>query len=446
MAVFVLDKRKRPLMPCSEKRARLLLERSRAVVHRRYPFTIRLKDRIGGVVQPIRIKLDPGASTTGVALVREREDGQHVLHLAEIVHRGHAIHKKMQQRAAFRRRRRSANLRYRKKRFENRTRPEGWLPPSLQSRVDNSAGWVDRYRRLAPVSAISVEHVRFDMQKMQNPEIGGMEYQQGELVGYELREYLLEKWGRMCAYCGAENVPLQIEHINAQTHGGSNRASNLTLACCHCNQRKGALPVEVFLKDRPDVLKHILAHVRKPLDAAAAVNATRWALVDRLRQTGLPLERSSGGRTKWNRHRFDVPKEHCLDAACVGNVEALSDWDRPVFAIGCTGRGSYQRTRLTAHGFPRSYLMRQKTVHGFQTGNMVRAVLTTGKKAGVHIGRVAVRATGSFNIQTPLGVVQGIWWKHCTLLSRADGHSYHTERRTRLLPMAQARGLRREEV
>jgi hypothetical protein len=87
--------------------------------------------------------------------------------------------------------------------------------------------------------------------------------------------------------------------------------------------------------------------------------------------------------------------------------------------------------------------MRQKTVHGFQTGDMVRAVLTTGKKAGVHIGRVAVRATGSFNIQTPRGVVQGIWWKHCTLLSRADGYAYHVERRTRLLPMPEARGLHR---
>src|SRR5438128_8152530 len=134
MAVFVLDKRKTPLMPCSERRARLLLERGKAVVHRRYPFTIRLKERVGGAVQAVRLKVDPGAQTTGVALVREDERGQHVLHLAEIAHRGPAIRKRLRQRAAFRRRRRSANLRYRARRFANRRCPKGWLPPSLQSR------------------------------------------------------------------------------------------------------------------------------------------------------------------------------------------------------------------------------------------------------------------------------------------------------------------------
>src|ERR671936_1677659 len=125
MAVFVLDKRKKPLMPCSEKRARLLLERGKAVVHRRYPFTIRLKERVGGTVQPVRLKLDPGAQTTGLALVREAEDGQHVLHLAEIAHRGAVIRKRLRQRAAFRRRRRSANLRYRARRCVNRQRSTG---------------------------------------------------------------------------------------------------------------------------------------------------------------------------------------------------------------------------------------------------------------------------------------------------------------------------------
>src|ERR671936_2779650 len=170
MAVFVLDKRKKPLMPCSEKRARLLLERGKAVVHRRYPFTIRLKERVGGAVQPVRLKVDPGAQTTGVALVREAGDGQHVLHLAEIAHRGATIRKRLLQRAAFRRRR-SANLRYRARRCANRRRSKGWLPPSLQSRGDNTAAWVRRYRRLVPVSALSVEHVRFDTQLLQKPDI-----------------------------------------------------------------------------------------------------------------------------------------------------------------------------------------------------------------------------------------------------------------------------------
>jgi hypothetical protein len=72
MAVFVLDQHKEPLMPCSERRARLLLRRQRAVVHRLVPFTIRLKDRTcaTSAVQPVVLKLDPGSKTTGVALVR----------------------------------------------------------------------------------------------------------------------------------------------------------------------------------------------------------------------------------------------------------------------------------------------------------------------------------------------------------------------------------------
>ena len=194
MSVFVLDRKKKPLMPCSEKRARLLLTRGKAVVDRMYPFTIRLKERVGGEVQPLRVKLDPGAKVTGVAIVREAEDGQHVLHLAEIAHKGALVRKRMQQRATYRRRRRSVNLRHRAKRFDNRRRPPGWLPPSLRCRIDHSKSWVDRYQRLAPARALSVEHVRFDLQKMANPEISGAEYQRGELRGYEVREYLLEKW------------------------------------------------------------------------------------------------------------------------------------------------------------------------------------------------------------------------------------------------------------
>jgi len=298
-------------------------------------------------------------------------------------------------------------------------------------------GWVRRYRRLAPVAAVSVEHVRFDLQKVEHPAIQGVEYQQGSLAGYEVREYLLEKWGRRCAYCGATNVPLQIDHICPQARGGSNSVSNLTLACRPCNEAKGATPIQEFLHEKPEVLGRVLAQAKSPLAAAAAVNTTRWALVEHLRRCGLPLELSSGGRTKWNRARLAVPKEHSLDAACVGEVAALHGWHTCVLYIGCRGRGSYQRTRLTAAGFPCGYLLRQKRVRGFQTGDMVKAVVPCGKKKGEYVGRVAIRATGSFNIQTPTGVVQGISWKHCLLLSRADGHAYSTKGRAATAEYAQ---------
>ena len=189
-------------MPCSNARARILIRKGRATVYRLFPFTIQLIDRVSGDVQPVAIKFDPGAKTTGVAIVREDQEDpakQTVLHLAEVSHRGQAIRKHMVQRAMFRRRRRTANLRYRAPRFNNRTRPKGWLPPSLQSRVDNVASWLNRYRKLAPITSIYVESVRFDMQALENPDIEGLEYQRGTLFGAELWEYLLEKWGRRCA-------------------------------------------------------------------------------------------------------------------------------------------------------------------------------------------------------------------------------------------------------
>jgi hypothetical protein len=199
-------------MPCTVSRAKEFLKKGRARVHKLYPFTIRLVDREGGDTQPISIKIDPGATTTGLALNRKDsrdKTKQTVLHLAEITHRGSKIHKQMQQRSAYRGRRRSANLRYRAPRFNNRTKGDGWLPPSIQSRVDNILSWFNRYRALIPITSIDLERVRFDTQLLQNPEITGVEYQQGILAGYEVREYLLEKWGRKCAYCDKENVPLQ---------------------------------------------------------------------------------------------------------------------------------------------------------------------------------------------------------------------------------------------
>jgi 5-methylcytosine-specific restriction endonuclease McrA len=426
MAVFVLDRDGNPLMPCSEKRARLLLSRGRARVHRRLPFVIRLVDRLQAdcQLQPVAIKIDPGSKVTGMALVRQNGHHLAVLSLIELVHRGAAIKKALQQRSAFRRRRRSANLRHRAPRFDNRTRREGWLPPSLQHRVETTMSWVKRLRRWLPVESLVVERVKFDLQKMQNPEITGIEYQQGELAGYEVREYLLEKWGRQCAYCGIENTPLEVEHIVSRRNGGSDRVANLTLACRCCNQKKGHQPIERFLEHKPELLKRILAKAKTPLRDAAAVNATRNRLFADLLKTGLPVETGSGAQTKFNRKQLAIPKTHALDAACVGQVASIEAWQQPVLTIKAAGRGDYQRTRLTAQGFPRGYLTRQKRHFGFQTGDQVKACVTQGKKAGRYEGRVAVRATGSFNIQTPSGVIQGIGYKYCTLIQRADGYGY----------------------
>ena len=432
--VFVVGSNAKPLMPCHPARARQLLQRRRARVHRFYPYTIRLVERKARVTQPVVLKIDPGAVTTGIALNRQElndKTSQIVLHLAELTHRGAQIRAALCQRRGYRHRRRSANLRYRAPRFLNRTRPKGWVPPSLQARVDNIVSWQRRYAKLVPITSIEIESVKFDLQKLENPEISGTAYQQGTLAGYELREYLLEKWDRKCAYCDAKNVPLQVEHIVPQRPNnpfapkGSDRPSNLTIACEPCNRAKSNRPIEEFLAAQPGRLDRILSHTRKPLDAAAAVNATRATIVRELQGvSSIPVVSFSGGRTKFTRSKLGIPKTHALDAACVGEVEELQNWKAPVLRIKATGQGSYQRTRVTRNRFPRGYLPRRKSVKGFRTGDFVKAVVPAGKKAGTYVGRVAVRSKGSFDVQTGTGTIQGIGYRYCRRLFLGDGYRY----------------------
>lgn len=237
--VFVLDQHQTPLMPCTEKRARKLLEHDQAVIHTMAPFTIRLKDRLtkDSAYQRPRIKFDPGSQTTGVAIILDGTKGAKVIFFAEIVHKAH-IKARLDARRTLRRGRRYRKTRYRQPRFHNRKRRMGWLPPAVEARVNQILHVLAKLRKRVPTTAINVEHVLFDTQKLQNPDISGVEYQQGTLLGYEVREYLLEKWGRACVYCGATTVPLEIEHMIPKSRGGTNRISNLALACHDCNQQK----------------------------------------------------------------------------------------------------------------------------------------------------------------------------------------------------------------
>ncbi|MGK7873222.1 MAG: RNA-guided endonuclease IscB [Xenococcaceae cyanobacterium] len=425
MFVFVLDKNKKPLSPCHPARARRLLSSGRASVFRRYPFTIIIHEKQLQTcqTQSHRLKIDPGAKTTGLAILQ----GNKVIWAAQLTHRGFQIRDALRARRQLRRSRRHRHTRYRKPRFLNRRRPEGWLAPSLMSRVHNIITWVKRLCRYCPIDSLSQELVRFDNHALINPEISGVQYQQGELFGYEVREYLLEKWKRKCAYCGATNTRLEVEHIYPKSKGGSNRISNLTLACRPCNQAKGHLEIEQFLSGKPNILKQILAQANKPLADAAAVNATRWKLSSMLKSTGLPVEIGSGGLTKYNRCRQELPKTHWLDAACVGKStpEKLIVGVQKPLLISAKGHGARQSCRTNKYGFPIRHCSRHKIHKGFQTGDIVKAVVTKGKKIGTYVGRVATRATGSFNISTKCGLVQGISYKYCKPVQRKDGYAYH---------------------
>lgn len=430
--IFVLDTNKNPLNPIHPARARMLLQERKAAVWKRYPFTIILKDALPNAdVAPLRLKIDPGAKFTGLALVNDASS--EVVWAAELEHRGFQIRDALTKRRQLRRGRRNRKTRYRQPRFNNRKRPTGWLPPSLQSRVENVVTWVMRLQKLASISDISQELVKFDTQLMENPDIRGVEYQQGELAGYEVREFLLNKFDRTCMYCGAKDTRLEIEHLLPKSKGGSNRISNLGIACTRCNQTKGNQNIQQFLAQKPDLLQRILRQVTAQKADTAAVNSTRWALFNRLKETGLSVEVGSGGLTKFNRCTSNLPKTHWLDAACVGaSTPGTLKVSRVIpLSIRAVGYGNRQMCQVDKFGFPKRgregklvKRSRQKNYFGFVTGDMVKAIVPTGKHAGTHVGKVTVRKSGAFDLTLPHVRLQSIRWKHCRAVHRFDGYSY----------------------
>ncbi|MEG3917827.1 RNA-guided endonuclease IscB [Microcoleus sp. POL10_C6] len=419
--VFVIDAKKQPLAPVHPGFARRLLKQKQAAVYRKFPFTLILKEYQDDPTLPnLKIKIDPGSRVTGFAILK----GAQVIWAAELTHRGQAIKDALLSRRQLRRGRRNRHTRYRQPRFLNRTRPQGWLAPSLQHRVETTLTWVNKLIKLAPIGSIAQELVRFDLQQLENPEISGIEYQQGTLLGYEIREYLLEKWDRNCAYCGVTNTPLQVEHIHPKAKGGTNRISNLCLACDSCNKKKDTQEIEQFLSQKSDVLKRIQAQRKRSLKDAAAVNSTRWALLNRLKKTELPVTTGSGGQTKFNRTRLQLPKCHWLDAACVSKVEELKVLTSQPLLIKAAGHGTRQMCGTDKFGFPIRHKSRKQIHQGFQTGDIISATVTAGKKIGSYTGRVLCRASGSFDIATTMGRVAGISHKYCKPIHKKDGYSY----------------------
>lgn len=417
--VFVLNPDHSPLMPCTPKRARKLMEAGRAAVYRKYPFTIILKTQSPSVAQPLALKLDPGSKTTGLALVLSGETGDKCIWGAELAHRGLAIKLKLLARRAQRASRRSRKLRHRPARFLNRTRPEGWLPPSLMHRVLTTLSWAKRLRRFAPLSSLAMELVHFDAHKIINPAVKGQGYQKGTLYGTEVRAYLRHKWNNLCAYCGKKGQ--EVEHLIPRSRGGTNNVSNLVWSCTACNLKKGAQTVTEFLKRRPAVLKQIQTQQQISLQDAAAVNATKLRLLDELNTLGLPLTTGDGAQTSFNRTSQGFDKAHWIDAACVGESGAHVQLEthRPLL-ITAMGRGNRQMCGTDRFGFPIRHRSRQKSFFGFQTGDIVRAIVVGGKKSGTYTGRVSVRATGSFKLPQ----VDGLHHRFFTTVHKGDGYGY----------------------
>lgn len=413
-------------MPAHPARVRALLRSKRAVVASRVPFVIRLKDKTAtdgtALVQELGLGVDPGSKRTGLAVFAftgTATKARRGLFATEIVHRSSDIIRRIRARSRHRHGRRQ-QVRYRRPRHAHRSKPRGWLAPSLQHRVDGIVSMVEKMRRWFPLTSIVLELARFDLQKIEDAEIKGIEYQQGALWGFELREYLLTKFQHQCVYCDARNVPLNMDHLEAKSRGGSNRLSNRVLACVRCNDAKGSLPVEDFVKD-PVRLARIREWARLPLRDAAAVNSTRRALWLAMCKTGLSVHTGSGGRTKFNRALNGLEKTHCTDALAVGEVDCIATYPKVVLVARQTGRGSYARTRSDRFGFPRLMLPTRKAVYGFVTGDTVRAVIATGRYAGSYIGRVSIRSSGRFTVRTASSMAPSVRHECCTLLQRGAG-------------------------
>lgn len=336
MKVFVVSQEGKPLMPTTPRRARIFLRAKRARMVLRSPLTIQLRFETTSYTQPVTVGVDTGSKMVGISATANQE----TLLQAEVQLRTD-ISEKLTQRRTYRKARRSRKTRYRAPRWANRRRPGGWLPPSVSSKLAATLKAIQFAASLLPVRQVNVEIASFDLQHMRDPQITGIAYQQGTLFGYQVREYVLEKWHRTCAYCGKKETALQIEHIVPKARGGSDRVDNLTLACQPCNQRKSNQTASEF------GFPHIQAQALLPLRDAAHVSALKTTLVAQLQQQfgKAQVQLRYGYQTKYQRIQvLDLPKSHSNDAVAIACE--IGEMVRPLEAIShicCLPRGQYQR-------------------------------------------------------------------------------------------------------
>lgn len=334
--IYIVAMSGKPLMPTKrQNKVWYWLRKGLARVVNREPFTIQLCFETAEYTQPVTVGVDTGSKHVGVAAITNGA----VIYQAE-VHLRTDITDKMIRRRQYRRSRRARKTRYRPARFTHRRRKAGWLPPTLRSKAEATVKAVRFVASILPVRQVHVEVGSFNTQKMQDPDITGLEYCQGELQGYLMREYVLEKWERQCAYCKVKDVPLEIEHIVPRSRRGSNRVSNLTLACHACNTRKGAQTSAEF------GFPAIQAQARVPLRDAAHISALKTAVVEQLR-TIFGEEQVTvtyGYETKYKRIQvLHLPKSHTNDAVAIAC--AIGEVVEPcamVQQLCCVSRGQYQ--------------------------------------------------------------------------------------------------------
>ena len=395
----VLTKTRRPLAPCHPRRDRSLVRKGKASFKHRYGIRciVLHKTQVPKLKKSSRVELrmDPGSRTTGIAITRDHPDGSRSALIGiELHHQGRDITKRLAKRRQLRRNRRYRKTRFRKPRFDNRAKPQGWLPPSILSKLQNTLTWTGRLSKLLSITGIHVETNVFDPQLLRNSEIQGVQYQQGPLYRTNLRAAVLHRDGNRCVYCdrSGKNNKLELDHVKPRSDNGSDRYDNLVASCQGCNRRKGSLPLEQFLSRRPARLAQIQAKLGQDLADATHMNIILPELINTLRDQGWTVTRHSAATTAAGRGICNVDKAHHTDAALTGCPARLRCLPEAPITIRTTGRGNRQRIILDKFGTPRgqgyrnycklprhiqritptpSHKKRQKRMGGIATGDYV---------------------------------------------------------------------------
>ena len=382
--VYVLSQHGQPLMPTvNHAKVRVLLNQRKAKVIKRCPFTIQLQYESTTHTQKINLGIDAGSKTIGVSATTDSK----VLYESEVVLRNDIV-ELLSGRRALRNSRRSRKTRYRKPRFDNRKKPDGWLAPSIRQKIETHVTVVGNVMKILPVTKIIVETASFDIQKIKNPEIEGVGYQHGEQLDFwNVREYVLFRDGHTCQCCkgkSKDNI-LNVHHIESRKTGG-NAPNNLITLCetCHKAYHKGIITLP----------KEIHRGVR--FRDAAFMGIMRWAFYDRLKELytpfGVTVVNTYGYITKNTRIEYGLPKEHYVDARCISGNPAAKPLDHYYFQkkVRCHNRQIHKNTILK--GGIRKRNQASYEVKGFR---LYDQVLWKGQKCFI-FGR---RSTGRMDLR-----------------------------------------------
>lgn len=298
-SVFVLNLRGESLMSCSPRKAKVLLKNKKAKVVNRTPFAIQLLYTTGETKQKAKLGCDPGYKHVGLSVVTERKE----LFRADANLRDGMV-KLNSERAMYRRSRRGRHHWYRKPRWLNRAIPKGWLAPSIRNKVDTTVKIINFARKFIPISEINIEVAAFDIQKIKNLEIEGVDYQNGEQKDFwNTREYVIYRDDHKCQACKGKSGDkiLEVHHIISRQIGGD-RPDNLITLCDTCHDKHHQNIAKLKFK------------ISKGFKAETFMNIVRWRIVDELKKTGIPVRTTYGYITKSRRIENKIPKSHDNDA------------------------------------------------------------------------------------------------------------------------------------